>query len=320
MSRVVVVGASGFVGSAVVAALRAEGHEVVSLRAPRLAGVVEMPDPEVIRGLPVVTELEALFDSADAVVNAAGDPDASSTDVGALLAANALLPAVLAAATARSPRMRFVHVSSAVVQGRQAVLDAGPPLDGFSVYAQSKARGEQLAAALAPDRTVVYRPPSVHAADRRVTRMIARIAASPLATVASPGTQPSPQALLANVASAIAFLATTEQDVPPVVIHPHEGLTAASTMELLGGRAPRRLPRGLARTVAYLLERVGRSSPAMAANARRVEMLWFGQEQAPSWLTSHGWVPVAGLEAWTELGRRVRSDRTDSEDTKERPT
>jgi hypothetical protein len=253
-------------------------------------------------------------------VNAAGDPNASSTDEGSLLAANALLPAVLAAATARSAGTRFVHVSSAVVQGRQAVLDAGPPLEGFSVYAKSKARGEQLVAALAPSQAVIYRPPSVHAADRRVTRMIARIAASPLATVASPGTQPSPQALLANVASAITFLATTGQEVPPVVIHPHEGLTATSTMELLGGRAPKRLPRGLAKAVAHFLKQIGSVSPSVAANARRVEMLWFGQEQAPSWLTEHGWVPAAGLEAWAELGRQVRSDRANTQNTKEKFT
>jgi nucleoside-diphosphate-sugar epimerase len=262
--------------------------------------------------MPEVMALADRITGAEAVINAAGDPDASSTDLAALRAANAVLPGVVAAAVARQPSTRLVHVSSAVVQGRKQTLDAGPAHEGFSAYSRSKAEGERLALALAPGQSVMYRPPSVHAPDRRVTRMIARIASSPLAVVASPGDQPSPQALLANVASAVAFLATTEAEVPDVVIHPSEGITASSTMELLGGRTPRRLPRPLAAGTARLLRLTGAISPAVAANARRVELLWFGQRQAPSWLTEVGWTPVAGLDAWTELGRQVRSDRPKS--------
>jgi dTDP-4-dehydrorhamnose reductase len=317
MSRVVVLGASGFVGSAVVRALESEGHEVTRLSAPRLARAERLPSPDEVRHLPEVARLVADLAGADAVVNAAGDPDASSTDQARLRAANAVMPGVLAAAVHRVGSARLVHISSAVVQGRQPVLDDGVADADFSAYARSKTEGEHLVAALAPGQSVIYRPPSVHAPDRRVTRLVARIAASPLRTVASPGDAPSPQALLQNVASAVAFLATTSAEVPPIAAHPSEGLTVSSTMELLGGRQPHRLPRSLARAVTSGLELAGRGSPRIAAHARRVEMLWFGQGQAPSWLTQHGWVPVEGPEAWAALGRRVRSELDIDKHTKE---
>lgn len=312
-----VLGGSGFVGRAVVSALKADGHDVVSARAPRLSPVTAIPSADEVRSMPAVDELAAHLGTADAVVNAAGNPDASSRDLPALRAANAVLPGVVAAAVARHPSMRLVHVSSAVVQGRTKTLDSGPAHVGFSAYSRSKAEGERLALALAPGQAVMYRPPSVHAHDRRVTRMIARIASSPLRTVARPGDQPSPQALLGNVASAVAFLTTSPAQAPEVVIHPSEGMTTSSTMELLGGRPPRRLPRTLATGIAGLLRLAGRISPALAANARRVELLWFGQGQATSWLTEAGWRPVHGLDAWSELGRQVRSGERNPSQHKE---
>jgi hypothetical protein len=46
-------------------------------------------------------------------------------------------------------------------------------------------------------------------------------------------------------------------------------------------------------------------STRLAANARRLEMLWLGQDQADSWLTQAGWRPVAGHERWLEIGRML---------------
>lgn len=134
---------------------------------------------------------------------------------------------------------------------------------------------------------------------------MARLARSPLSSVARPGSSPSPQALLDNVADAIAFLATTGMQPPPIVAHPSEGLTAANLLELLGGRVPREIPRPLARGAVALLTMVGRAVPYVGANARRVEMLWFGQSQATSWLSEAGWEPPLGHDAWLALGRRL---------------
>lgn len=305
-AHVLVIGASGFIGTAVAGALESGGHDVHAMKAPRLPAIDPSAARSFIQSDDLVDTLAPQLSGFDAVVNAAGNPDASEVDVRALTAANAVLPGLLAAAISRSPGSpRLVHVSSAVVQGRARELDDSRTTDPFSAYARSKILGEDLVLELAPDHVVVCRPPSVHAIDRRVTRLIGAIARSPLATVAKPGSSPSPQALLVNVAAAIAFLATTPQRPPAIVIHPSEGLTTAGIMQVLGGRRPREIPRPVARAAVSAFNAAGRLSPRVAAHSRRVEMLWFGQAQAASWLTEAGWTPPAGPGAWARIGAEL---------------
>jgi hypothetical protein len=139
--------------------------------------------------------------------------------------------------------------------------------------------------------------------------MTARIARSPISSVARPGSSPNPQTLLRNVADAIAFRAITAAQPPAIVAHPSEGLTTASMLAFLGGRQPIVIPRWLAKTVLLLLNASGKIVPQIAVTARRVEMLWFGQSQAPSWLTEAGWSPTAGQHEWRELGRVLAESR-----------
>lgn len=304
--RVIVVGASGFVGRNVTEALHDAGHDVVPVRAPRLAPVAPS-DLHSYSAPPTLRhELEEHFAGADSIVNAAGDPDASSRDLARLCAVNALLPGVLASIAADcSQRPRFVHVSSAVVQGRAKVLDSSVRVDPFSPYAQSKILGEDAVRRNLPVGHVIYRPSSVHDPSRRVTRTVARLAGSPLRSIAGGQTRPSPQAHITNVASAVAFLATTEREVPGTVIHPWEGLTTLSLMQLLGGRDPRVVPETYARLIVATLAQAGRLAEPLAANARRIEMMWFGQRQDQSWLSSAGWSPPVGAEGWKQLRRDV---------------
>lgn len=304
--KVAVVGATGFVGTSAVDALRARGASVTRVRAPRLAPVEPSLARSAVGQQPEVLEMLAqTFCGHDAVVNAAGDPSASSVAQAALVAANAVLPAVLARAAASVGVLRFIHVSSAAVQGRMRLLDETQRTEPFSAYSRSKALGEELLREEADGRAVIYRPASVHGMDRRITRSLSGIARSPVASVARPGTARSPQAHIANVGDAIAYLATCDDQPPGVVMHPWEGHTTMSLLELLGGRKPVQIPMPVARLTATALRTVGAAFAPAAANARRLEMMWFGQGQAESWLTRTGWAPPAGVEAWEQMAVEV---------------
>lgn len=303
--KVVLVGASGFVGGHVAAALAARGVEVIASSAPRLPELTVAESTRYLRDVALDPQLLDAWRGADALVNAAGDPDASARDARALIAANGALPGLLGRYARELGIKRYVHISSAVVQGRLADLDESEVYDAFSDYARSKVVGERNARHYGPEGTVCYRPPSVHHESRRVTRLIARIASSPLSTVAAPGNQPTPQALAANVGAAVAELATCAAAPPPVVAHPWEHLTCAGLLELLGDRPPRTIPQPLAKALVGAANLAGRLIPAFRANARRVEMIWFGQRQATSWLTRQGWTPPVGLEGWRALREQV---------------
>lgn len=309
--KVLVVGGSGFVGSATSAALERRGIDVTVMRAPRLDPVApERARAAVLSAKLANTELIEAMAGHDVVVNTAGQPDASSRDVGPLIAANSVLPAVLAWAAGQAGVRRFLHVSSAAVQGQAPVLDQTGDRRPFSAYSQAKALGEELLEELSNPRVVIYRPPGVHGPDRRITCILSRVARSPLSTVASPGTGPTPQSHIDNVSDAIAYLAICEADVPRVVIHPWEGFSTAQFMQMLGGAPPRLLPRWLTGLITHGLGLAGVLIPPLVANARRLDMMWHGQAQAPSWLTDQGWSPPAGRDEWRELARNVRSNQT----------
>lgn len=305
-ARVAVVGASGFVGGAVATALVARGHQVLPIRAPRLAPAA----PKDLAGAvdarqDAVSELATRLEDCDAMVNAAGLSTSGSGDLAGMLAANAVLPAVIAGAAERAAVTRVVHVSSGAAQGAAPVLDATPRLRPFSPYSYSKAVGEQLVLA-AGRHTVVYRPAGVQGAERPATRRLVQAARSPAALVAGDGDGNSPQALVENIADAAAFLATTELPVPRIVHHPSEGITVSELLELLGGR-PRHVPRPLAIAAVRTLQHAGRLLPPLTARRRRLEVMWFGQRQAPSWLATAGWSPVAGRAGWQALGAALAS-------------
>ena len=124
--RIALFGAIGFVGSAVARACVAADHEVVALRSPLVrceASDVDQVQDQAQSLNELVDSTAAQILGCDVVVNAAGCAEALSGDEAVLLGANALLPAVLAAAVGVAAVPRLVQVSSAAVQGRRPILD-----------------------------------------------------------------------------------------------------------------------------------------------------------------------------------------------------
>lgn len=298
MNHVAVVGGTGYIGSAVMERLHTLGIEAHAVAAPRLSGSFGAPAPssEVIEGL-----AKHLL-PCTVVVNAAGAADALAGGLDHVDGANGLLPGLLARACDRL-RVRLIHISSAAVQGRRTDLDSTLQYQPFSAYSRSKVMGEQAAMAIGGD-ICIYRPPGVHARNRAVTRAVARLAASPARSVASPGTGNAPHALLENVADAVVTLALYPEAIPSVVHHPSEGITTSELLEVLGGRPPFLVPRAVALLVVHAARATGRLSTLGPGRARRLEMLWLGQSQAHSWLTEVGWSPPVGTEGWAALGPR----------------
>lgn len=304
--EVAVIGASGFVGSAVVQALEVRGVRVRGMHAPRLpAMAIEDIGSFLESDSAYLADLSRELAGVVAVVNAAGIADAGSRSRNELLSANAALPGLIARSAKLAGVARLVHVSSAAVQGHKAELDSSGVVQPFSPYSLSKSVGERMALNCFSG-VVIYRPTGVHGPGRHVTAVLARIARSPLAMVAAPGDQLTPLALIGNVADAIAFLATCHQQPPEIVAHPSEGLTTAGLIVALGHRRPLLLPVALSRAVGFLLRALARAVPPLRSTVRRAELLLFGQHQADSWLSTSGWRPPVGLVGWSALGREFK--------------
>lgn len=296
-----VVGASGFVGGAVVARLSAAGMEVVPVTAPRLDWP-RADAAEILLQTERLPEADLLADAiagADVVVNAAGlaSPDAGGET--SLLGANALLPAVIARACERAGVRRLVHISSAAVQGRRRRLDESPSVEPFSPYSRSKALGEEVLRVRQPDPAarldiVILRATSVQGPGRATTVKLQRIAASVLSSVAGPGQRPTPVTSVLALAELVSALAAFPGTVSATVLQPAEGLTTSEVLELAGGRPPRHLPEWLCRGALGLGFGLSRLAGSRFHGAlRRLEVMWFGQDQVPGWAAAHG-VAVRG--------------------------
>ncbi len=98
--------------------------------------------------------------------------------------------------------------------------------------------------------------------------------------------------------------------MPSLVLQPWEGLTVSDVLEAGGGRKPLRLPGWLCRGVlkgGYLVS--GLMGERLHGPIRRVELMWFGQEQVPGWAESAGLVPAPAVRAVLEDVRRANELR-----------
>ncbi|MET7705767.1 NAD-dependent epimerase/dehydratase family protein [Micromonospora sp. NPDC005413] len=304
IKKVAVLGSSGFVGRAVVAELGSRGVEVQRVAAPRLSWPLTqaLRTDSVPAGLhdDVVNALATQLDGSQVVINTAGLPDGSAPDSAGLYGGNALLPTLVARASALVNANRLIHVSSAAAQGPMA-LDETSRTMPFSPYSRSKAIGERLLRREDRIDAVIYRSTWVHDVDRPNTRALIRLAQSRMSCVAGDGTAPTPQVLIDDVAAAIVHLGLVNGTVPPIVLQPYNGMTTGLLLRLLGGREPLHLPPRVARYATRCLTAYGKTSLNANAHARRVDMLLFGKRQTPGWLANQGLAPKLRPEAWERL-------------------
>ncbi|WP_298251476.1 NAD(P)-dependent oxidoreductase [uncultured Arthrobacter sp.] len=305
-----VVGGSGFVGAAVLDALTAAGIDARTVPAPRLTTEAESAAALVAEAHRYdVGALGTALRGHDVVVNAAGMATPSAPAGPELLGANALLPAVVACAAARAGVHRVIHLSSAAVQGSARRLDETTAVQPFSAYSRSKALGEQALTALDPPElsVVILRATSVQGHGRPTTASLAKLARSPLASVAAPGTAPSPVTSVGALADLVVAIGRHGAAVPGIVLQPWEGLSVRTVLEAAGGR-PRLLPAVLCRTAVSAGFRISSLlGGRLDGQVRRVELLWFGQDQVPGWAAEQGLAPRPAVR--DVLARAGRGDR-----------
>ena len=152
--RVVVTGASGFIGRAVVPALRARGHEVIA------AG------RSVTGDLAAAVDWPAHLSGADAVVHLAAHAHTRDVEAARLQAVNVDAPLALGKAAAAAG-VSMLMLSSIKVLGeetRQQPFNDASPAAPQDPYGRAKAAAESALRAVPGLRLTILRPPLVYGA------------------------------------------------------------------------------------------------------------------------------------------------------------
>lgn len=313
-----VIGASGFVGSSIVARLAAVGIPLDAVEAPRLLTRTENPEQLIHEAKSldgIINSLADSFAGCDVVINASGLAAPDQHDLAPLLGANALLPAVIAIAAQRTGVRRVIHLSSAAVLGPVPVLTDTPQTEPFSAYSYSKALGEEVLLKIRSyleetdaEQAVeicVIRATSVQGRGRRTTEAFAKIASSPIASVAGRGDRPSPVSSNFALAQFVSQVASFKGKLPPIVLQPWEGATTSSVLKDAGRRFPLHLPEALCRVLVGAGMKVSDAlGGRFAGTIRRVEVMWFGQGIDDSWARQNGLIPEPRV---TEVLRTAHS-------------
>lgn len=307
--RIGVLGPSGFVGTATLEAARQAHYDVapISVRIHPLASSAQASSVTSLYPS-LYHHLVDRFHGLDAVINAAGVAAPSRRENPHMWATNVHLPELALAAAQSAGIRRFVHVSSAAVQGRREPLDESLNWEPFSPYSRAKAEAERrvIDRALAgPLALVVYRATSIHGIHNPTTQRLARLARANLIPVSKQGHITLPVSLVDNLAAGLLYSATSP-DVSGVILHPDEGITVRALWRFFNENARLiNLPSPLARTVVRSLRSLVGDHRGAQASLRRVEVLLFGQATAAQKLQDHNFRPPIGTHGWMSLGQSM---------------
>jgi 2-alkyl-3-oxoalkanoate reductase len=260
--KALVTGATGFVGSHLVEALRAAGHEVTALvRSPAKAAALGPLGVRVTAGdLDDPASLGRAVEGQEVVFHVAGLIAARSE--AEFMRCNREGTASLVAAAARAKASRFVYVSSMAAGGPAA---PGQPLRGtepprpVTAYGRSKLAGEAAVTAGALP-WVIVRPPTVYGPRDREVLKVFRMARLGVAPVFGDGSQELSAVHGADLAGALVAAGTAAATLGRVyyACHP-EIVTSAEFVRGVGRAMGRRLrlvpiPPSVGRTVLGLTE------------------------------------------------------------------
>jgi hypothetical protein len=290
--RIVVIGGTGFIGSAIVSAASSRGWHVSVASAPRyscaqvkvqefLSAWGEVGPSAALQALePSPRQLLLAMAEAQVVVNAAGmaRPLAGPGEGERLIGANALLPLVVRACQEVQEVPLLIHVSSAAVCGREPI-SARARVSPITEYGDSKALGE--VGLLASDsfcaqRMHIYRATSVQPGhqshDGGLARPVCRL---PLVPLAWPYGE-SPICWPDDMASSLMRLAGGGVQASRISAESCRGTTRSAARVLFPRALAVRIPRPLVSAAFALAFRLARSSRSIA-RLRRFEVVVVGQ-------------------------------------------
>lgn len=307
--KVLVTGASGFLGGHVVEVLRARGHAVRVLVRSTSAQDHLAADVERVSGsLEDEDALARAVRDVDAVVHAAGLTKAGSEAEFQRVNVDGTRR-VLGAVRASGTRLRrFVQVSSAAAGSPTATPEPRDPLTPdrpVTRYGRSKLAGEQLALAAAGELPVsVLRPPALYGPRDRESLPLYRAARFGVRVLMTGGVTHASLLHARDCAEAVAAL--VERDHPSGRIYPVDDGGAHEVAEVVRAIAlavrprtvPIRVPFGLLSPLAGLGEVLGR----LTGRRFIVDRDKLAEIAGPCWVVGHaaitrdlGWAPAIPL-------------------------
>lgn len=253
--RVLVTGASGFIGGPACAALAARGHEVVAL--VRRAGSEPPGTRAVLADLTDGASMLAAFREAapEAVLHLAAETGAQRNETKLLAANVAGLEHLIAACRGVDPAPRVVFVSTVVTgDGHGRLLTEDQPLPVETAYGRSKQEGERMLLASGLDVSIV-RPCHVYGAGGWYAHeIVARLRQPGRLALVGSGDNAWDMIHVDDLAAACALV--VEQGRPGEIYHCADDTPTTyrefvtRTAEALGVGRPHRVPVPLARLIA----------------------------------------------------------------------
>ncbi len=226
--RVLVTGASGFLGSHIAEVLANAGHQVRTLlRKTSSRAFLQFPHEEAIGDVTDPDSLPAAVTGIDVVVHAAGLIKARNEAEFASVNAHGTTHLLRAIAKHNPDLKRFILISSIAAQGPSADGRPRPPdaePKPITAYGRSKLGGE-ISVRNSPlaKRTVIFRPPAIYGPRDPALLPFFQLSKLRIAPLLEGGSNRTCLIYGPDCANAVLLAATAEADIGGRVYYPEDG-------------------------------------------------------------------------------------------------